>query len=273
MEHNREVHKDIDILIQTALEIGNHMQGKGFNGHSSEIIYAEGLGQKIIHHAISARYLSSGYQLGVGSAQFYPQFDFASMAILTRAAWETYLTLSYLFISGQSKDELRFRFLCWHLAGFFDRAGATPTEQKHIEMMEFEKSEIERITLQLSNLPIFQLLPKHNKSKILSGEWKNKSWRELAVDAGFDEHFFKKHYRYLCGYSHSSRLSVIQIQQTKDPQRQKEMADSFLTILQPVLAKFMFDYITLIPELKTVATKHKGYEHILLWKGVGENMK
>ena len=268
-----EFRRDLHILIGAAIEIGGYLQGIKYKEEGKQLIYAEGLGKKIIHHAVTANYLFRSYQLQIEDRVYEPQVDFASIAILVRAAWETYLMMNHIFISTKNADELELRFLCWHLGGYLERADAVPKNEENIKLQEAERKAIVDITRDIQELPIFNKLTKKEKTAALKGDCKlGKYWVELATNAGFKEDFFRLHYKFLCAYAHSSRLSVIQIQQTKDIVGQIQMAKSSLSILMPVLAKFMFEYIDLIPDLTVIAKENKNYQTIVLYKLVAENI-
>jgi len=271
MEENYEL--DFDLLIKAAIEIGNRLDGQKNPTERETLVFAEGLGQKIIHHTLSVRRLFEGYQLATDKHLFVKQVDFASIAILTRAALETYLTLNYVFVSTQNVDELEFRFKCWHLAGFLDRADFDPKEEEHIKLKDSEKQATDKIKLEIQRLPFFNTLSKKKKDQALKGFWRlDNPWVNLAKQSGFSEPFFRQQYKFLCGYAHSSRLSIIQIQQSKELEQQKEMAKASISVLMVVLAKFMYDYIQLIPELKAVEKDLEAFPMISIWKMVGENL-
>lgn len=271
MEENYEL--DFDLLIKASIEIGNRLDGQKNPSERETLVFAEGLGQKIIHHTLSVRHLFEGYQLATDKHLFVKQVDFASIAILTRAALETYLTLSYVFVSPQNEEELEFRFKCWHLAGFLDRVGFDPKEVEHVKLKDSEKQAIDKLTIEIQALPFFKSLPKRNQDQALKGFWRlDNAWVNLATQSGFSEAFFRQQYKFLCGYAHSSRLCIIQIQQTKDIERQREMAKASIGVLMVVIAKFMYDYIQIIPELKAVEKEIEALPMISSWKMVGENL-
>lgn len=50
------------------------------------------------------------------------------------------------------------------------------------------------------------------------------------------------------------------------------MAKASISVLMVVLAKFMYDYIQLIPELKAIERDLEAFPMISIWKMVGENL-
>lgn len=181
LEFEQYYEQDFELLINAFIEIGNSVDGQKTIG-DQRLYYAEGIGQKVMSHAISAHYLAKGYQVQGNNYSYRPQVDFGSMIVLTRAALESYLTLNYVFVSGADEEEKKFH------------------------------------------------------------------------------------------HAHSSRLSIIQVQQTKDLTSQIDMAKASIAILMVVLAKFMYDYIHLIPELKHLAESDPRYVMIRTWKMIGESL-
>lgn len=270
-EDNNEL--DFQILINAALDIGNSLDGKSISKGNPNIYFAEGIGQKIISHAISAHYLSHGYQVANDKHLYAEQIDFSSISVLVRAAFESYLTFNYVFISAKNEDELAFRFRCWNLGGFLDRADFIPTEEKHIKLKEYEKSQIDLIKSELYHSKTFENLKSQDKKAALNGRWRlSNSWSDLAVSAGFNKKFFDDQYSFLCSHSHSSRLSIIQIQQTKDLINQNKMTNASIGILMVIIAKYLYDYIHLIPELNHFKNEKEKYHIIAVWKAIGEGL-
>ena len=270
-ENNYEL--DFDVLINASVEIGNLMQGKKIPEHSQIIYFAEGLSQKIIRHIMTARYLVKGYQLGDDKNLFKPMIDYASIIILTRAALETYLALNYVFIAENNEELKKFRFICWDLAGYMERADVKVNTEENIIKKQEEANAIESIKKDLLENAIFKSLTPNEQKKALKGEWRlNYKWHDLATKAGFNEIYFRQQYKFLCGYAHASRLSVIQIQQNKTFEKQKEMTWASIGTLIIILAKHMYDYIEIMPQLRAIKNDLTKYPIILVWKNFGDQM-
>jgi hypothetical protein len=271
MEANHEL--DFDLLLKGAIEIGNRLTGQNKPTEIEGVYYAEGLGQKIIHHCLSVRHLFKGYQLVTDAHVYGATVDFASIAILVRAALETYLTLHHVFVASKDPEELRFRFLCWHLGGYLDRADFEPQNQAQISLKESEAQAIAELRANIQLCPSFLALNSKLQKLVLKGNWRiDKVWADLAAEAGFQEAFFRQQYKFLCGYAHSSRLSIIQIQQRGDVAQQKALAKASVGVAMVVLAKFMFDYINLIPALREAQHEFEAYPMIFIWKSIGEGL-
>ena len=159
------------------------------------------------------------------------------------------------------------------MSGFIERINFHASTEKHIKLKEFEKGEIEKLKIKINTLELYQKLPANIQRLAMRGQWKlDKNWADLATNAGFSTSFFQPQYKFLCAYSHSSRLSIMQVQQNKNIEQQREMASSLTTILMVVLAKFMFDYIELILRLHEVKNEEDKYQIILHWKHIAEGL-
>lgn len=73
MEEDYEL--DFDLLIRAAIEMGNRLDGQKNPYERETLIFAEGLGQKIIHHTLSVRRLIEGYQLANMTNRFLAEFS------------------------------------------------------------------------------------------------------------------------------------------------------------------------------------------------------
>ena len=94
------------------------------------------------------------------------------------------------------------------------------------------------------------------------------------MNAGFEENYFKDFYSYLCSYAHTGRLSSLQTMQITEYKQQKDNAENFLIHSLIILSKYIYDYVNLIPQLKSAFESHiKGKHTVLKWKEIGEQLK
>ena len=274
MELTKDLESDYSTLLEVSIEVLQRLADVPIGEDHRLMIYAEGIGHKILEHVISAKQISGGYQLIWRQSYSDQRIDFASIAVLTRAAFEAYLTFNFLFVSPSSKDESLFRCKCWDLAGYIERSKFPAKKEEHIKLQEAEAIEIEKLQKEIGSLPLFShtLSPKQ-QTKVLQGEWRMfKDWKDLAIAAGFTEKYFKAEYSYLCGYAHSGRLSVLQIKSSKQFTKQLEYAQGFVVVLITLLAKFCYDYVQVMPTLKEVESEIRNYELVLYWKSVAESL-
>lgn len=273
---DEDIYNLFTILVTKTIIIGNKLTGKPItNLKGSEYIkYAEDLGKKIIYHTLSARKLFEGYQIIMKDFQSPPTVDFASIFILTRAALESYLTLNYIYISPIDSIEHEFRALCWDYSGCLERSKFPTNSKESTKNMQSEAIYMENIRTKIMSHSYFNALDDRPKKRLIEwGEWRlGKSWSKLAINSGMNESFFNNMYKYLCGYSHSSRLSILQIQQIKNYETQKMQARTAIPILGIVLAKYVYDYVNLIPDLKnTIDFSSEEYSIFTFFKHMGES--
>jgi hypothetical protein len=260
--------KDFNDLIEITINVGNSLAGKP--NATKSAIYAEGLGQKVISHVLSAKYLYGGSVLKIRGSMSKPFIDFASIFVLTRAAIETYLTFNYLFISPKSPVEHEFRLLCWDLSGCLERAKIEAKDEEHIQKKNEEAKSIIELTEIIKNHEYYKALSEYMQGRSLRGDWRlKKDWSDLALESGFKKDFFEEQYKFLCGYAHSNKLSIVQIQQTKGIDNQRLQARGFIPLLKMVLAKYLYDYVNFTPMLKeAINLSEPKYSSVILWRDV-----
>lgn len=107
----------------------------------------------------------------------------------------------------------------------------------------------------------------------MNGKWQSKQWNQMATSAGFSLSFFRQNYMFLSSYAHSNRLSVIQIQQIKKKEEQQKIACAFIGIILPVIAKYAYDYLQVMPDLNTkIDLSLPEFSVIRTYKYIGENI-
>lgn len=264
--NSEELIKDFDKLLNSFINIANQLEGSKIQAGQEFLYNAEALGKKILNHIITSRFLFNGYQFN----NFEPVIDFGSIVVLTRAAFENYLTFHYLFVAPENEDEKKFRLQAWHLGGL-DRTKYKPAFKENMGKWEMEVKMREEVKQKIKETILFKELEDNNKKKILNGKWMIQGWFKLAIDAGFNEHFFREQYTFLCAYAHSNRQSTFQIQQLKTIDEQRQMAISSLGILTIVLAKYAYDYVQIMPTLKEkINLNTEEYKLIVQYKQIGE---
>tara|TARA_R110002050_G_scaffold162358_2_gene292256 strand:- start:965 stop:1789 length:825 start_codon:yes stop_codon:yes gene_type:complete len=271
---NTEDYKDLELLINFYSEIHKTIEGKILDGIEG-IEYTESIARKTFLHICSAYSLSKGIKIELENNSEIQLVDSSSVAVLVRASIESYLTFNHIFISPTTEMERKYRFDCWDLAGFIERQDFQATTERNILRKKEEAKLIEE------KLKIIRKSPHHlensekQKKQIEKGKWKiNFNWNQLAVNSGFDENYFKDFYSYLCSYAHTGRLSSLQTMQATEYKQQKDNAENFLIHSIIILAKYIFDYINLIPELKSAFESNiKGKNTVLKWKEIGEQLK
>lgn len=271
---NTEDYKDLDILINFYSEIHKSIEGKYLDG-SNGIEYSESIARKTFLHICSAYSLTKGINIQLKNNSEIKIVDSSSIAVLVRASIESYLTFNHIFISPTTESESKYRFDCWDLAGFIERQDFQAIQERNILRKKEEAILIEKKLRIIRKSPHFIKISEKQKKQIEKGKWKiNFNWNQLAVNAGFEENYFKDFYSYLCSYAHTGRLSSLQTMQTTEYKQQKDNAENFLIHSLIILAKYIYDYVNLIPQLKpTFENNILGKNTVLKWKEIGEQLK
>ena len=91
----------------------------------------------------------------------------------------------------------------------------------------------------------------------MKGNWKvGISWIEFGVQAGFHEKYFENVYSYLCGYSHSSYASALQVGQAQSINDQNMLAQPIMGVGVVIMAHFTFTYSRIFSSATTVLNKN-----------------
>jgi hypothetical protein len=240
--------EDLELLIDHFILVGNSLKGKK-RPCEERFRFVEPLSKKAISHIVSALTLYKGTKIQLSDSSYVEFVDFSSIAVVTRAAIETYLTFNQIYIEPRTKEEKDFRFLSWDLAGFIERERFSEISEKAKKCKNDEKKLKEMSINNLKKNMIYDKLSLEDKKRILSGNWRlNQSWTDLAKKANIDGKFFSDIYSYLCSYSHSGRLSILQIEQVKEIINEKSFGRVFLTINLIIIARLLIGYVNLIPD-------------------------
>lgn len=203
---------------------------------------AQTLSIKLFRHLASMHTLANGATIVPPGMPPVPYIDHASIKVIARAALETYLVFHYLF--GSDDEELsRFRHATWVLGGLSDRQNSHVSVEEHKEKLQDEKRQIEELQAQLSSSPYLASYTTKQKTKLLNGNWRiGKNWTDLGVIADFNKKYFENIYSYLCGYSHASYISALQVGQATAIEDQVKLTNSILGIGMVVMAHYVFAY-------------------------------
>lgn len=203
---------------------------------------AQTLALKLYRHLVSMHNLSEGATVNCSNGLQLHHIDHASIIVIARAALETYLVWHYLY--GQPERKLsRFRYLTWRLGGLMDRQMLLPVSQTAMEVQAKELVEIEALRAEIETFSQFQEFTQKQKRKLLAGDWKIAlGTSDLALAAGFHGSYFSNVYGYLCGYSHASYISALQVGQAKTLEDQLALTRTIMGIGVVTLAHFVCAY-------------------------------
>jgi hypothetical protein len=211
------------------------------------------LARKFYYHLTSLHVLVQPVKvvMPLGSTS---HIDHGSVLILARAALETFLTFVHVF--GCGDPGLRaFRHLTWHCAGLLDRQQlqASGRRAENRQKLADEQASIETLRAAMqAHVQWLQHSAKDRKA-FLKGDWRaGRGWATIGVDAGFHPVQIREIYSYLCGYSHASWLSILQIRDTRELAQQAAMTAMPVSIVCVLMSFFAHQYVALFPEAEQV---------------------
>jgi hypothetical protein len=256
---------DYSTLIDLFIQLVQSQAGKKIAPAEQWLHSAETLSVKLFRHLVSMQTLAASAIVEQVNGSTVSFFDYGSVKVVARAALETYLVLFYLY-GSTDRAISEFRHKTWRLGGLLDRQKFSPLTAEHLQKLAREKQLIDRLRSEIEAAPQFQEYSPKQRPKLLEGVWRiGKGWSDLGVQAGFQEKFFKDVYGYLCGYSHSSYLSALQVGQAQSIEDQQKLTQVFLNIGVVIMAHFSFSYSSLFssaasvlastPEAKRIAEK------------------
>ena len=233
---------DYSTLLDLFIRLVESQAGKKIKSGDEWLNDAQVLATKLFRHLVSMQTLAAGATVehdGVPAVFFV---DHASVKVVARAALETYLVFFYLY--GNSDQSLcEFRHKTWCLGGLVDRQQYHVSTEQGREVLAREKKKIEELKFEIESSPEICTYTEKQRKKLLEGEWRiGNGWADLGVCAGFHEKYFKNIYGYLCGYSHSSYLSALQVGQAQSIADQQMLTQSILGIGVVLMAHFAFSY-------------------------------
>lgn len=200
------------------------------------------LATKLFRHLVSMQTVAAGTTVESDGVQALCFVDHASVKVVARAALETYLV--FFFLCGNPDRSLsEFRHKTWRLGGLSDRQKFHVLTEQGREILVREGLQLLTLKAEVESSPYICDYNDKQRKKLINGDWRiGKSWADLGISAGFHEKYFKNIYGYLCGYSHSSYLSALQVGQAQSIEDQRKLTQSILGIGVVLMANFAFSY-------------------------------
>ncbi len=251
-------------LMEVFLACGNALQGKKMSADRSWQIYVEPIALKCLYHLGSLYAIYNGTKLPEMLGRPIRFIDFPSMAILTRAAFETYLTFHYIFVHPSTVDEKRFLYDIWVLGGLRDRQRFSVASPEGHMVLRKEKLQIEEMKQSIRSNPLFQKLTDDRRKEAIKGKWRfDKSWADLAELADTHRGYFTGLYAYLCSHAHSGYLSVMQLSHAHKQGEQRLLGKMYPSIGLSIMSSFIRDYCGLFPEAQAVLESNEKYKRLV----------
>lgn len=213
LEESRSSSKDlINTLAELIEAVGDaKVEIPSWKYHTQTLV------SKIILTSHSILSLSSGYDYGFYKRTEKTQIiDHASMFVLTRALIENYVTLCYIYNNSLSDEEKIFRFKLWEVSGLISRQNwGGMTNEEVLKKKETERMLIEKILLEIQNIPEYQTLDTGKLKKLQNhGLPRLYNWHKLIEMSELRNEMFSQLYSFFSTYAHSEYLSILQFSQT-----------------------------------------------------------
>jgi len=236
-------------------------------GDDDRYWYAEGLATKFFLHAASVLYLSRATNISDFPGTAVKFIDSASIDVLVRAAFEAFLTFHYVFFAPKTREEQDYRYWTYRVAGLAERQQLPVSTEEHRRKLADGKRELDDLLNKLRSNPLF------NGLQVLKDKWRQKSWRDIAIDAGFSEMLASHMYRYLCGYAHSGSLSILQIKKSLLKKEQSQLIEVSMITIAIVTASLVSEYSELFPRAKSaLLADPEGTDIVHLWVQLGRTL-
>lgn len=234
---------------------------------------AQVLATKLFRHLVSMQTVAAGATVesdGVPKVFFV---DHASVKVIARAALETYLVFYYLY-GNPDRYLSKFRHKTWRLGGLTDRQKYHTWTQEGREVQAQERKMIAALRAEITSSPHFLAYKERQRQQLLDGNWRvGIGWAVLGISAGFHETYFKNIYAYLCGYSHSSYASALQVHQAQSIEDQKMLTRSILGIGVVLMAHFAFSYSNAFTDAEAVLSANPSAKRVAeTWRFGPEDM-
>lgn len=243
---------------------------------------AEGLIVKVFFHTASALYLFRGTIIKDFPSVEVNFVDPGSVDVVIRGALEAFLTLHYLYVTPASDEERELRYLSWKIAGLMERQDYPILSSQVIARQAQDMSVIEEWRTKLNSNALFNRLTPRQQDGISNGRyrllplslpepWEIPSWPKLAESASLAKFYAETGYSILCGYAHSTSLSVLQMKQANGLAAQRQLVTSSIGILNIVLANAITCYCELFPKPKAALQSDPAAAQLVqVWVEVGK---
>ncbi|HEK1683831.1 TPA: hypothetical protein SMR42_000133 [Pseudomonas putida] len=203
---------------------------------------AQVLSGKLFKHMLSAMDIYTGGKFVSRKGFELDYVDYSSISIVIRAALENYLVIYWLYLDAD-EDVSRYRHKTWELGGLMDRSKMFASDPVSKAKLKAEAGLIEVLKGEISANDHFVGMKQWGQDKVLKGEWRTgKSWADFAVMAGIHRTYFNDIYRHLCGHSHASYISALQVRDASSLDVQVELSEGILQIGCLIMAHFAFSY-------------------------------
>lgn len=217
---------------------------------------AQTLAIKLFRHIATMQDLAGGSSVSFADGSTFDHIDFASIFVVARAALETYLVWHYIY-GGDDAELNRFRHLTWRLGGLMDRLALIPVTNHGKEVQARTQSEVNELVPELTAHAQMQTFTPKQQKRLLEGDWKiAMGTATMAAAAGLHSGYFENAYSHLCGFSHASYISALQVGQARELDVQRSLAQPFLATALMIMGHFAFSYTKQFPKTSEILDRN-----------------
>lgn len=213
---------------------------------------AQVLGVKIFRHIATAQQISAGIGFEFGEGQAFSHIDHSSVAVIVRAAIESYLAFNYIFVN-QDENLSTYRHKLWRRAGLIERSKILANTPESKKILSQEAESIKKLESEIINSNHYQESNSDTRREIDKGNWKPKGgWYAITNQTDIHQRYFSDIYNHLSGHSHASFISALQIRVAWNIEQQAMLAGAARQVLCMIISHFLFSYVKLFPGAKIV---------------------
>ena len=259
----------MDLFLQTI----RSLQSEEIPPDMGWLTDAQPLALKLFQHLGSLFHLARETIVPLGRINI-SYIDHASITVLARSAFETYLAFYYIFVAPPTVQEKLFRYKLWQLGGLLDRQRFSAFSDMAKGKAHLEKEMVDCLQEEIQAGPFYKQLDCEDQKKARQGKWRfNKSWTDLAKIAGFDRVYFEVVYCYLCSYAHTSYLSIVQIGQADSKETQGSLAETWLGLGLGLMSHFIFALVSIYPKAHIVLSNFPdALRTASIWNDIGRGI-
>lgn len=208
---------------------------------------------KVYRHLESIEILFKGVETTVDGITYPRYVDHSSIAVLGRAAFESYMMFYFIFCSG-SEELCMLRYRVWKMIGLKERQklnGPLLHDQHWAQILRGEEKEISSLDKLIRVDRLFVQYQKELQEKVLKKDDVRMGfrWMDIAEQAGFPRKYAFDIYSHFCNYAHSGAISVFQIRDASNDGFHKNLAANTITFCTLLMSQAIMNYARVFDEV------------------------
>ncbi|HYD61692.1 MAG TPA: DUF5677 domain-containing protein [Noviherbaspirillum sp.] len=216
---------------------------------------------KIYRHLESIRMLFQGVTTTVHDKTHPPYVDHSSIAVLARAAFESYMLFHFIFCAP-TEVARTLRYRVWKYAGLKSRQelhGPVTRSAVWDRVLERDRRTLLTLEQEIRADHLFQQYSTERQEKILrQGDVKlGEKWMTLAEASGMPRKYAHDMYNHFCNYAHAGHISILQIRDASRAGDHQRLATGAISFCALLMSQVIANYARLFPDVAQ-AIEHDG---------------